>query len=225
MPEVQDSVSLAQVSNTPCASQPPSSDLGTGLHLGVNQTPSFSALCNPQIASRPLADWLLNRSPNGPYKPYPVSPDNSPNMSCTWFFSKKCLWTEPTLEQARNLTKLAFHGSGRSFPLAEAELLCRKMLFPTKLSLWFFDLGWNFCTKLKFTWGQFFCFLSSRCLAPLNPLLHPKGTTACLWITPSTSSQLLFPLLWLAVLILLVGISLPVSPKLSPYSPSLLISV
>lgn len=83
MPEVQDSVSLAQVSNTPCASQPPSSDLGTGLHLGVNQTPSFSALCNPQIASRPLADWLLNRSPNGPYKPYPVSPDNSPNMSCT----------------------------------------------------------------------------------------------------------------------------------------------
>lgn len=39
------------------------------------------------------------------------------------------------LEQARTLTKLVCHEEGKSFPLAEAELLCRKMLFPTKLSL------------------------------------------------------------------------------------------
>lgn len=39
------------------------------------------------------------------------------------------------LEQARTLTKLDFHEEGKSFPLTEAELLCGKILYPTKLSL------------------------------------------------------------------------------------------
>lgn len=39
------------------------------------------------------------------------------------------------LEQARTCTNPVFHKEGKSFPLAEAELLCRKMLLPTKLSL------------------------------------------------------------------------------------------
>ena len=73
IPEVHDSVSLAQVSNTSCASQPPSSDPGAGLHLRVNQPPSSLALCPTNcfqafggLVATGVPQWCLSALPCQP---------------------------------------------------------------------------------------------------------------------------------------------------------------
>lgn len=86
--EVHDSVS-----RSPRAPHPPGSGPGTHPHLPMDQPLSFLALYNPQSASRLWAEQLLTGWPNVPSVPCPVCPDNSPDMACTCFWFKRCLWT------------------------------------------------------------------------------------------------------------------------------------
>lgn len=84
---VPDSVSLTQVSNTSCASQPPGSDPGAGLHFHVNQLPSFLALFTPKLACRTVGRLLARGSLNGPCVPCPVSPRQL--FQHVWYFMDK----------------------------------------------------------------------------------------------------------------------------------------
>lgn len=88
----------------------------------------FPGSLQPTMSSQTFGRAAAEGFCQCPLCAFPACPDNSPNMACTCFFLKRCLWTEA---RTGTLTKPAFHEEGKSFPLAEAELLCRKVLVPT----------------------------------------------------------------------------------------------